>query len=379
MSDVVTVREVRTRRDLRMFVRLPRRLYGQFDGYVPPLDMQQRDVFNAKRNPFFKHGEAKLWLAFHGDRPVGRVSAQIDRLRQETTGDFAGQFGSLAAIDDRQVVQALTAVAEAWLREKGMKRVVGPFTLSINQESGLLIDGRDERAMFMSPWDPAYLQGAVETLGYRKVRDLFAYEFEIGKPLPAPVTQLIKRPEFQSRIEIRLGDMRKAVREGLLLRDIVNDAWRDNWGFVPIPDYEMEYLSREMRPFLVDDCLAMADVDGKFVGFSLVFPNLHELYGDLGGRPSPLGWLKVAHRYLRKRVSTARIILLGVRSEVKNTPFGAAIAAMLVERLTEAAAKWKISHVELGWVLEDNRAMIRVLELCGARHYKTYRVYEKDL
>jgi hypothetical protein len=379
MATGVSVEPVVSRKELLTFVRLPRTLYKGFAGYVPPLDLQQLDVYDASKNPFFKHADVALWLARRDGRPVGRIAAQVDHLNRRGDTVVDGYFGALCGIDDIAVTRALTETARAWLAARNMVRLYGPFNLSINQECGMLVAGHHERNTLMMSWDPPYLPGHLERLGFAKAKDMLAYEYDVTQPPTNYSKRLMARLETNNSIKLLKGDMSRFADEVLLLLDIFNDSWRDNWGFVPMTEDEILGAARQLKALIVEDCVIVAELNGTPVAFALALPNLHEWTGDLNGRVLPFGWAKLVRRYMRKTIGSARLLMMGVRSEIKNTATGAAIAMLMTEELWQQARRWGIRHVELGWILEDNVAMRRILELFDARVYKTYRIFERDV
>ncbi len=361
------------------FARLPRLLYGGQTGFAAGLDFQLRDQFDRRKNPFFKHGRGDFFLASREGRPVGRISAQIDKLDSEYGRAGLGHFGCLAAIDDAEVVATLITTAEAWLAANGAREVNGPFNLSINGEAGLLVEGFEERPVLMSPWDPPYLAGLVEKAGYRKEMDLISYDFTITDQPVAAAQRFLAKPSVAKAVKVRQGNKRRFHAETQLLREIFNDAWSRNWGFVPVTADEMSAVASELKPILPGEAVAIVEVDGEPAAFALSMPNLHEVTADLDGRLLPLGWAKLAWRIYKRRYRSARLILMGVRKQYQDSAYGAGLALAAIEALRGHAVSRGIGSVELGWVLETNHRTRRMLEQLGARAYKTHRIFSKAL
>jgi hypothetical protein len=377
MAGPVVLIPVTTPAELERFVRLPMRLQRDDPNYIPPLMMERREALSPKVNPFFQHAEVQLWLATRDGRDVGRISAQIDRLTPAAMGP-AGHFGMIAAEDDAEVFAALFAAAEAWLRERGRDRVLGPFNLSINEEVGLLIDGFDTPPMVMMGHDAPYAAGRIEALGYAKAKDVFAYLADTTAALPARVMARVGRgaPDGVTLRELDLGRYDEEVRT---LTQILNDAWSQNWGFTPTTEAETAHLAKALRP-VVDRRLAwFAEIDGETAGFLIFLPNLNEAIRDLDGRLLPFGWAKLLWRLKVQGLKTARSPLMGVRKKFAGTPRGMITPFLLMQAGIEAARRLGYHKAELSWILEDNRPMRRMLEAAGASVYKTYRIYEKAL
>lgn len=373
MSDI-TILRVQDGALLKRFIRLPARLHAADPHFVPPLEMERLDALRPGKNPYFEHAEAQFFLAVRNGRDVGRISAQVDRLVKEPDLGF---FGLLAAEDDPAVVAALFDAAEAWLRERGRTRVRGPFSLSINEQTGLLIDGFDTPPMVMMPHDPRYLAAHVEQMGYAKARDVLAYLQDVVAGFPEDVMRLVRRAENRG-IRIRHIDMRRIDEEFGLVMDIFNDAWSENWGFVPFTPAELTHMARQLKPLLDPTWTAVAEYEGKAVGFAILLPNLNEVIRDFGGRLLPFNWLKMLLR-LKRGVRTGRVPLMGVRRSFAGGLLGGMVPLAMIHSLQVHAAPKGMRHGELSWILEDNRPMRRMIEALGAKAYKTYRIYEKSL
>jgi GNAT superfamily N-acetyltransferase len=373
------VSPVEGRRDLRDFLALPHRLYADDPHYVPALAIERRRHLDPRTNPYFQRAEACLWLARREGRPVGRISAQIDHEALSHREDGSGHFGLLEAEDDPEVFASLLATAESWLQARGVQRISGPFNLSINDECGLLVDGFDSPAMLMMPHGRPYYGDRLKEAGYTGVRDLLAYHVEVGASLPEAGIRLVRRVREVSRVTVRPIRWRRYEEEIATIVDIFNDAWADNWGFVPLSGARLDHLARNLKPIVIDELVAIAEVDGQPAGMLVGLPNVNEALADLGGRLLPLGWLKLLWRLKAGRIRTVRVPLMGVRRRYRGTLLGGALMVMMFERVRAACYRRGIRAAELSWVLEDNRAMRHVAEAMGSRVYKRYRLYEKAL
>ena len=371
----IEITEILTPEDLARFIRLPNTLFAADPNYVPQLFTERRDALTAKGNPFFRHATVALWIASRDGQDVGRISAQQDELIPDRQ---IGHFGSLAAIDDPDVYAALLQTAETWLRARGVTRVQGPFSLSINEESGLLIDGFDTPPMMMMPHDPPTADARLRALGYEKARDLLAYIAETSVPLPAASTAIVARG-LPSRVTLRKLERSRLQQDVESLVDIYNDGWSGHWGFVPITSDEVAHMAHAMKPLLHERLVWFADVDGAPAAFGLCLPNLNEAIRDLGGRLLPFGWAKLLWRLKVTGVTTARVPLMGVRRSHSSTILGRLLPLHIVDAIRRESAAMGIKQVEMSWVLEDNLPMRHLAEAFGGHAYKTYRVYEKSL
>jgi hypothetical protein len=375
-SGPLRVVAVEGRRELRQFIRLPWSIYEDDPVWVPPL-LLERSEHLSKRNPFFEHAKCKFWLAYRGERPVGRISAQVDQLHLQRYGDSTGFFGLLEAEDNLETFQVLMDTAEKWLSSQGMRRVLGPFNLSINQECGLLVEGFYTSPMFMMGHACPYYSARVEENGYRKEKDLLAYCVDVDFELTKSMRAVIKRAA--RRVNIRSLRRKHYSEELEILQDIFEDAWSENWGFVPFTKEEFRHLGQNLKYLVHDEYVQIAEVDGSPDAMIIGVPNVNEVIKDLNGRLLPFGWLKLLWRLKVARPKTARVPLMGVRKCHHNSLLGAALAVMVVERVRRLGVKYGAKEVELSWILEDNRGMRNILESIGGVVYKRYRIFGKDL
>lgn len=363
---------------LKRFIRLAERLHKDDPAYIAPLHMEREEALTEK-NPFFGHAEVQFWLARRDGRDVGRISAQIDTLAQSIRADAPGQFGMLAAEDDPEIFKALLDTAANWLRARGMKAIQGPFNLNINEETGLLIDGFTTPPMLLMPHDRPYIAGHLEAYGLAKVKDVYAYLYDITGELPASVRRLLTR-ELPADLKVRRMELKDIAKEIRNVTDIFNDAWSQNWGFVPLTEQETDYMAKSMKSLLNPRLTALVERGGEPIAFLIGLPNLNEAISGLNGKILPFGWATLLWRLKVKGVKTARVPLMGVRrAAAARDMLGALLPFLMIDMVRKEALKIGLTHIELSWILEDNLPMRRMNESLGAAPYKTYRIYEKPL
>ena len=370
------IRPVSDRKQLDEFIAIPWSVYRDDPHWVPPLLFEQRQRLTPK-NPFFQHAHWQAWTAWSGDRPVGRVSAQVDRLYLEQHTDKTGYFGMLEVEDSPELVAALLATAENWLREQGMQQVRGPFNLSINEECGVLVDGFNTPPYIMMGHARPYYGAHIEAAGYHAARDLLAYQIATDFEAPAVMTRLAEKAGRD--VTIRPLRRKQLKQELEILRDIFNDAWVDNWGFTPFTAAEFADIGELLTLLVDDDFVQIAEIGNRPVAMVVALPNINEVIRDLNGRLLPTGWLKLLWRLKIGYPETARVPLLGVRKEYQHTRLGPALAFMVTDAVRRGLRRRKIRNVELSWILEDNSGMRNITEAIGGVAYKRYRVYEKPL
>lgn len=381
MHSPVTIRPVVTKADRKAFVDLAWTIYGRDPHWVPPLKAEVHGLIGGlKSNPWFGHGEAAFWIAEINGQPVGRISAQVDQLVQVHMGAGTGQWGFLDCIEDRAVSAALMATAENWLREKGMVRALGPFSLSIWDEPGLLVKGFDIAPTVMMGHHSAYLQSLVEAQGYVGVKDLYTYELPIDQGFNEKVNRIVAMGEANSRLRVRCVDKSRFAQEAALILDILNNAWSDNWGFVPLTPAEVAYVAKKLKPIVYADLIRITELDGEPVAFMMTLPDVNELTRDLNGSLLPFGWAKLLWRLRKPKVSRMRVPLMGVRKDVQGTRLASFMAFMMIEYIRRASvAHYGASRGEIGWILEDNGPMKSIAEVIESDITKIYRIYARDL
>jgi hypothetical protein len=381
----VTVREVQTKADRKAFVELAYRLNRGDPNWVPPLKDEVRGLITPGKNPWFEHAEAAFFLAFRdGDDapvslPVGRISAQVDQLVLEHMEAGLGQWGMFEA-EDESAARALLAAAEAWLRAKGMTRSMGPFSLGIWDEPGLLVIGHDHPPMVMMGHNRAEYQAWVEGAGYAGVKDLYTYDVATDRPFPPLIDRIVASGERNGKIRIRKVDKSRFDEEAALILAILNEAWAGNWGFIPLTDAEIAYAGKKLKPIVLEDMILIAEYDGEAVAFMMGLPDINEFLVDLKGELFPFGFVKLLWRLKRMRPKGGRVPLMGVLSRLHATRLASQLAFMMIEYIRRAGhGHYGINRAEVGWILDDNAPMIAIADAIESRRNRTYRIYARPL
>jgi hypothetical protein len=380
----IEVRVVQDKKSLEVFLHLSWTLGMKSDPcWVPPLLDDYRRMLDPHKSPFLKHGKVVCFLAFQYGQPVGRISAQLDFDfdRQWPSEPGVAFFGFFECKDDPEVARALFAAAEGWAREQGRTRLRGPFTLDSKAESGVLIEGFDTRQRIGMTHNRPYVGPLIESAGYAKVKDLFAFWFNADTPIDPLTKKLADRTRALPNVKVRTMDVKQIRREVDIIRDVYNEAWNENWGFVPFSAAELELIASEYKLFIDPEIALVAEVDGEPAAICFAIPDVNELVKDFDGElmRRPLNLLKLLWRVKFARPKAARLILLGVKAKYRASRKYGALVAVLYEEVAVRGKKRGYVGGELGWTLEDNDQINRGIERMGARKYKTFRVYEKAL
>jgi len=378
-NPAIEIRQVHEQADLMAFLQVPFTVFAGDKNWVPQLFLERLEHLDPKKNPYFDHAEAAFWIALVKGRPVGRISAQICRLHQQAYPEKIGQFGFLDAIDDEAVFAELLATAAQWLRQRNMQQMQGPFSLSINDEVGLLIDGFDTPPSLMMGHAMPYYARHMEGLGFAKAKDVLAYDYNLVTGDFSAATPLIKRIKKTPGLSVRPLDKKNLDRDLEIIIDIFSDAWSENWGYVAMTQAEINALGKNLKMLVKEGYVTIASLDGVPQAMAVTLPNLNAAISDLGGRVLPFGWLKIIWRIILKPPKSVRLLLMGVRKKHQNTTKGAALAFIMINELRQYHHGRGTQSCEMSWVLEDNTAMRHMLEAMGARPYKTYRIYERAL
>jgi GNAT superfamily N-acetyltransferase len=369
------IRPVADKRDLRTFIRLPWALYRNEPNWVPPLLMDVKKRLDRRRNPFFAHAEAEYFLAWRDGRPVGRISAHIDRNLNEFQGNDWGLFGWFECEDDAEAARGLLDTAEAWLRERGRDRMVGPMDFSTNDECGVLIEGHDRTPIILTPWQHRYYPALLEGAGLTKAMDAFMWELYIDdrEKVHSSIWEMSEKVATEHGIDVRPMRKRDLQAEVQRFLEIYNSAWERNWGFVPLTEEEVRHYAKDLKPVLDENWAFIAQKGDETVGAALTLPDFNQVLHKLNGRLLPFGWAKAL--WHKRKIDRVRVFALGVKPEYQHT----GVAARMYELHFDSAARTPQTGGEMGWILETNKAMNRAMEGMGGKIVRRYRFFEKDL
>ena len=379
-----TIRPIATKADRKRFVALPFRLYRDDPHWVPPLKGEALGLLTPEKNGWYSHAKVQLFLAEENGQIVGRISAHIDTLAltmpsAQGFGPGTGQWGLMEA-EREDVFQALLAAAEAWLRDQGMTRALGPISQSIWEEPGLLIEGFDHPPTIMMGHAKAEYRGWIEAAGYLPVKQLITYDLDITQEFPPLVKRIIRSGESNKHIRVREVDKTKFEQEAAIILGILNDAWSDNWGFVPLTEPEVKDVGVKLKPIVFNDLIRIAELDGRPVAFMITLPDLNEAIKPLRGSLLPFGWAKLLLWLRAPKVRTMRVPLMGVVKDLQSSRMASQLAFMMIEYIRKASVeKYGASRGEIGWVLDDNKGMRAIAETIESRVNKVYQVYARDL
>jgi GNAT superfamily N-acetyltransferase len=377
-ESAIEVAPVATKADLEAFIRLPWRLYRGNPNWCPPLLLLQRQLFSPKHNAFYQHADVQLFLARRAGQPVGRISAHIDHEHNRFHGERTGFFGFFESEDDPGVAGALLSTAEEWLRARGMEQVRGPMNFSTNGEVGFLLEGFDSPPVIMMPYTPPYYLRLVEGCGYHKAKDLYAWYWRM-QPVPAGApARMVEELKARPEVKVRWAQKSRFKAEVRTILDLYNDAWSQNWGFVPATEAEAAQMARELKLIADPYLVPFVEIDGVPAGVALAIPNLNEAIHDLDGKLLPFGWLKLLWRLKVKRLRSGRLLLLGIRKEFRTRRY-AGLAYLLCDAVYRGAIAHGYQWGEFSWTLEDNGLINALITKIGAHLYKKYRIYEKAL
>lgn len=383
----LVITPVSSKADRLAFVDFAYRLNARDQNWVPNLRTEEIEKFTPGKNPFFDHARCQLFLARRGGRIVGRISAHIDELAlsqpvEQGMGPGTGNWGAIEA-EDEEAAKALIATAEAWLRQQGMTRVLAPMNLSVWEEPGLQVLGFDHPPMvMMAHHNPAY-RPWVESAGYSRVKTLYTYDLDVRKPFPPLLQRIIASGEKNAKIRVREVDIKRFDEEAAIICDILNDAWSDNWGFVPFTDREIAHTGKKLKPLVHPSLIRIAEYEGEPVAFMMTLPDFNQPQMRINGRdgkPSLLGWIKLALWLKRPRPADMRVPLMGVRKKLQSSRLASQLAFMMIEYIRRAAEeKFAARRSEIGWILEDNQGMVAIADTIGSKVNREYAIYEKAL
>jgi GNAT superfamily N-acetyltransferase len=378
------IEPVSDKRGRAAFVDLGRAFSARLEHFVPQLRSEQLELVDPDKNPFFGHARVQLFIAKRGGRPVGRISAQIDELAlampaAQGFGPGTGFFGYLDAADEG-VAHALITQAEAWLRGEGMTRVLGPISMSIWEEPGLLVKGQDHAPTIMMGHHPAHYAGWIKSAGYTLAKRLLTYDLDISKPFPPLVQRIVHSGRKNPRINVRPVRKKDWDAEVATILAILNDAWSDNWGFVPFTPEEVVYAGKKLKPIIREELNMIAELDGRPVAFMLTFPDVNDALAKIGGRLLPFGWFTMLTWLRNPRGADMRVPLMGVLKELHNSRMASQLAFMMIEQIRHNSSTMLDSkRSEIGWILEDNQGMVAIADAIESKVNREYDIFEKAL
>ena len=364
--------------ELNDFLRVPSIVYRDDPNYVPPLRMEITERLTPGKNPFWDHGEGALFTAHRDGALVGRISAQVDHEHLRIHDDGAGFFGFFDTIDDQAVADALLDRAERWIASRALRTMRGPLSLTINEEVGVLVEGFDDPPVIAMAHHRPYQHKLAEAAGLRKEKDLLAWRYRVQEP-SARVVRAWEAMNALPEVRFRTVDKSRMREELDRILEIFNDAWRDNWGFVPATEAEVDKMAQDMR-LVIDEKLAFfAEVKGEPVGMVICLPNLNEAAHDLDGRLFPTGWAKLLWRLKVRGTKSARLMLLGLKRKMRGIKRYGALSTAMYAELAHRGIREGYEWAELGWTLEDNRPINLGIQAMRGEVYKRYRIYERTV
>ncbi|WDI32707.1 hypothetical protein PUV54_05790 [Hyphococcus flavus] len=379
-TNAIDVRSVASSADRKLFIQLPNTLYKDDPNYIAPLEFEIGSRLDANKNPGLKDSPHQLWIAYKNGVPAGRIGAIVNKRHLERHNDGAGHFGFFECIDDQHVAQSLLDTASAWLKQQGMSKIAGPFNFSVNEEMGMLIDGFEEPPYVMMPHGRPYYPALMEKEGFGKAIDVYALRFFTQKRLvPKKRQRFLDKALSNPKVSYRTLNMSDFDADIKRVVDIFNDAWYDNWGFVPLSNEQAEHMAKELRPVISPHNVVFCYYDGEPAAFGLVLPDVNHAIRDFGGKLLPFNWVKLIWRLKIKGVHRARMPLMGVVRKLHRRPVGTALAYKMIEMVYQANTQRGVCDSELSWILESNESMISMLKDLGGEIYKTYRIYERPL
>jgi hypothetical protein len=362
----------------KQFIELPYTLYRSDPHWIPHLRMDRADMINPKKNPFFKYAQAQLFLAFKDGKPVGRISAQVNSLHNERYQEKTGHFGFFDCIHDPDVAAALCQAAEKWLAGQGMNQIVGPMSLSINEEVGVLIEGFDTSPYPYMAHNYPYYAELLENIGFSKIKDLIAFNYTTNRPIPEAAAQISAAVKNYPGLVVREIDFKNMGRDLHIISDVFNSAWSKNWGFVPWTEAEIEKAAKDFKMILNPKLALIVEVNGVPAAISVAIPNYHEIIKDLNGRLFPFGLFKLIYRLKTNKIKSSRSCLLGIKKEFRNDAL-AGLSVFLYSEMHRRSNELGHWGGETSWTLEDNHKINNGISAMGGVPYKKFRVYQKAI
>lgn len=380
-TDEIEIVKVETAQEVNRFLNLPYDLYRGQEAWAPPLRLERKEQLDPSKNPAARDLDRQLFLAKKNDQDVGRIAAFTNPSHDSQHDGETAFFGYFDSIDDTQILSHLLKTAQDWAVQKGRSRLVGPAQWGVNEEVGLLVDGFEHSNVVLMSYGRPYYEPAVEAAGFTKAVDMIAFQADLNEGYPRPkMTRMMvdyaKRSDAISWRNLNPKDFHGEIEKAM---QIFNDAWSENWGFLPFPDEAIQHLAKEMKPLIAPERFLIGSIDGELAAFLCLLPDLNELTKGFDGKLLPFNWAKLMYRLKTQSAKQARIPLMGLKRKFHNTRKGLALIATLCEESFEVARQAGFTHCELSWILEDNEGMISICKQASAKPYKTYRMYEKRI
>lgn len=374
MDDNIRIEKVKTRKEFRIYRDFARIVYKGDPNWVPPLNMDFNHKLDRSKNPFFEHADRELFLAYKDGRPAGRVLGIIDDSHNAFNQEKVVFFGQYESFNDPEMTKALLDAVAGWGREKGMTMLRGPVNVSLNDECAMLLEGFDSPPAVMMPYNPAYYNDLMRHYGLVKAKDMYAFLMTRDDKALEKVRAIVDKIEKETTLTVRPFNMKKWREDAERVKEVYNQAWERNWGFVPWTEKEMDHMVKNLRPLGDPSIIIIAEDKGRPVGFAFGFPNYNEVLKKMNGRMTP--WSILKFLWFKKRIKGVRILVFGILKEYRMT----GVSYLLYSKIDQGCknnphCQW----AETSWQLEDNEAVNRFVLSIGGKIYKKYRIYEKKL
>jgi len=366
-----------SKKEQQKFIDLEWKLNRSVPNWISPLRIERKKILSASKNPFFQHARMQLFLALKDNTPCGRIAAIINENHNAFHNEQVGFWGFFQCINDQQVADALFQKAAVWIRSQGMVRMYGPLNPSTNDEAGLLIDGFDSPPYVLMPHNPEYYTKLVDKAGNKKAMDLYAWHVNAAMAKESITDKMLRVSEkIKKKYDLRLSNFRvKNLEHDIrIIQEIYNNAWSDNWGFVPLTDAEIDHIAQSLKQFAREELLLVAYMNEEPIGFSITLPNINAVLAKIpNGRLFPSGIIKLITGI--PKIKSVRVLILGVKKKYQFMGLGSIFYIETIRRALDMG----IVEGEMSWILENNLTMNRAIEAVGSKIYKTYRIYSYDL
>lgn len=385
MADAqIRIETITDKKGRARFVDLGREFSAKVENAVPQLRSEQLELIDPHKNPFFQHARAQLFLAYRNDRPIGRISAHIDELALTMSADQGfgpgvGLFGYFDA-EDFDTAKILLRTAENWLLKQGMTKMLGPISMSVWEEPGLLVRGQDHPPLIMMGHHPAHYAGWIEACGFTRAKTLYTYDLDITKEFAPIVQRIVKSTERSDRIKVRYVRKKNWDEDAAIILSILNDAWSDNWGFVPLTPEEVAYTGKKLKTIIHEELNMIAELDGRPVAFMLTFPDINHVLARNNGKLFPFGWFHLMRWIRNPSGSDMRVPLMGVLKEVQGSRMASQLAFSMISHIRRNSVEiFNSKRGELGWILEDNQGMVAIADAIDSSINREYAIYQRPL